>query len=290
MPNLPNVKRDISLLLETPIIKMQPVGGATFDQACIAQSKSDNFFVKFGTTGSRITAEFEGLQELEKSNTVRVPRPILLGCSEGTTYMVTECISFAGPRSDSFEQLGHQMAMLHRFVHEKHGWASDNYIGATSQPNSQNKNWLEFFSTNRLSHQLRIAHKNGYCGNVQTLGTRLLDNLVNLLGSHTPVPSLLHGDLWSGNCSFDAKGNPVIFDPAVYYGDREADIAMTSLFGGFPSDFYHAYLEAWPFPEGHHERSDLYQLYHILNHLNLFGRVYLGQAESMMRRILSIVT
>ncbi|MBI5626988.1 MAG: fructosamine kinase family protein [Nitrosomonadales bacterium] len=169
------------------------------------------------------------------------------------------------------------------------GFAHKNFIGTTPQPNGWKNSWIDFWREQRLGFQLRLAKQNGYGSQLQTLGERLIDALPAFFENHTPQPSLLHGDLWRGNHSFLADGTPVIFDPAPYYGDRECDLAMTELFGGYPADFYAAYRAAFPLDEGYAVRKDLYNLYHILNHANLFGNGYARQAEQMMLRLLAEV-
>jgi protein-ribulosamine 3-kinase len=165
------------------------------------------------------------------------------------------------------------LANAHRKPGPRFGWAHDNYIGATPQQNGWCDDWAEFWYERRLKPQLDMARASGFA---------LPDVPSSLLKGHQPQPTLLHGDLWSGNAGFTAQG-PVVFDPAVYYGDREADLAMTELFGGFPKAFYRAYDEAFPLAEGYERRKHLYNLYHLLNHLNLFGSGYLGQVKSSLR-------
>jgi fructosamine-3-kinase len=166
------------------------------------------------------------------------------------------------------------------------GWDRDNTIGSTPQLNEPSVDWVTFWRERRLGYQLELAARNGYRGRLKQRGERLLDGLGALL-DHNPVPSLLHGDLWGGNLGYDEAGEPVIFDPACYFGDREADLAMTELFGGFGRRFWAAYQEAWPLSEGYPVRKHLYNLYHVINHLNLFGGGYLSQAESMIDRLLA---
>lgn len=170
------------------------------------------------------------------------------------------------------------------------GFAQDNFIGTTPQPNGWSDDWIDFWHEHRLGFQLRLAEENGYGGQLQTLGNKLLDSLPAFYAGYSPQPSLLHGDLWSGNHAFLADGTPAIFDPATYYGDREADLAMTELFGGYPADFYAAYRAAYPLNEDYATRRDLYNLYHILNHANLFGGGYARQAEQTMLRLLREVS
>jgi fructosamine-3-kinase len=141
-----------------------------------------------------------------------------------------------------------------------------------------------------LRFQLDLAQRNGHGGKLQESGRKLLERVHSFFTSHTPAASLLHGDLWGGNASADSSGLPVLFDPAVYYGDREADLAMTRLFGGFSASFYAAYGSAWPLPREAVERADLYNLYHVLNHLNLFGGGYLRQAQGLIDRLLARVS
>jgi protein-ribulosamine 3-kinase len=170
---------------------------------------------------------------------------------------------------------------------ENYGFAHDNFIGSTPQPNGWANNWVEFLREKRFGFQLQLAKQNGHGGRLQDLGAALLEKLPAFFDGYTPQPSLLHGDLWGGNHAFLADGTPAIFDPAVYYGDREADIAMTELFGGYAGEFYAAYRAAWPLDDGYAVRRELYNLYHILNHANLFGSGYARQAEGMMQRLLA---
>jgi fructosamine-3-kinase len=166
------------------------------------------------------------------------------------------------------------LAHAHRKPGPRFGWTRDNYIGLTPQKNDWCDDWAEFWRERRLRPQIDLARRNG-------LDVPLVDPRT-FLDEHQPAPSLLHGDLWRGNAGF-TKDGPVVFDPAVYYGDREADLAMTELFGGFPREFYRAYNETFALDAGYEKRKHLYNLYHLLNHVNLFGGGYLGQAKSCLR-------
>jgi len=197
-------------------------------------------------------------------------------------FLALEWVQLSRASADEQALLGAQLAHQHRVLAARFGWHRANTIGSTEQVNTWTEDWLPFFREHRLRFQLELAQTNGYGGRLQESGARLLQRLDVLLGDHRPAPSLLHGDLWGGNVGADPSGAPVIFDPAVYFGDREADLAMTRLFGGFRREFYEAYEKAWPLPASAAQRVDLYNLYHVLNHLNLFGASYLQQAQAII--------
>ena len=230
-------------------------------------------------------AEVDGLSELRSANAVRVPDVIDCGVMNGESYIDLERLNLERPGRDTESRFGEQLAMLHRHTQDHFGWFRDNTIGLTPQKNPRTGNWIEFFREYRLQYQLDLAAKNGYSRELAQQGEALVNRLQDLFGGYQPEASLLHGDLWGGNWG-SVDGEPVIFDPAVYYGDRESDIAMTMLFGGFGKSFYQAYEKSWPMAPGHEQRIKLYQLYHVLNHVNLFGRSYLGRAVSLIRDLL----
>ena len=231
-------------------------------------------------------AEAEGLEELRRADAIRVPAVLDVGLRDGQSFIVLEQLHFESASTAVATAFGRQLAELHRRTQEQFGWHRDNTIGLTPQINTRTDDWISFFRDHRLGYQLRLAAENGYRGDVQSLGAELLQALPAILAGHEPEASLLHGDLWGGNWAA-VDGEPVIFDPAVYYGDRETDLAMTRLFGGFGTAFYRAYDEAWPLPLGHERRTDLYQLYHVLNHLNLFGAGYRSRAINLMKALLA---
>jgi fructosamine-3-kinase len=221
---------------------------------------------------------------LEAAAAIRVPRPVVHGVAGDRAFLVLEWLPLSGQGSSA--ELGRRLAKLHLATWQSFGWWRDNTIGATPQPNPAEQDWLVFFRQHRLGYQLRLAERNGASAKLLSQAERLLAELHSFFPGYLPAPSLLHGDLWSGNYGF-ADGEPVLFDPAVYYGDREADLAMTELFGGFPPDFYAAYRESWPLDPGYAIRKTLYNLYHILNHFNLFGGGYAVQAQGMVERLLA---
>jgi len=226
-------------------------------------------------------AEADGLRELRSADAIRVPEVLGCGVENGKSFIMLERFSFDRPSARTEQQFGERLAKLHRHTADRFGWFRDNTIGLTPQVNTWSDNWIAFFRTHRLGFQLSLARANGYGADLQQASQRLTENLPELFKDYEPVPSLLHGDLWSGNWG-SVGGEPVIFDPAVHYGDRESDIAMTMLFGGFGKAFYDAYERSWPMAPGHAQRINLYQLYHVLNHLNLFGRSYLAQATKLL--------
>lgn len=230
-----------------------------------------------------LDAEAEGLRALAACRAIVVPDVVELGTRDGTAFLATAWLEFGDePRG---EAMGRALARLHRVPQgTRYGWARDNYIGRSPQVNGWDDDWAAFFRERRLRPQLERAAHCGLRG-----ADALLDAVPLLLEGHAPAPSLLHGDLWAGNAAMLATGEPSIFDPAVYVGDREADLAMTRLFGGFDASFYRGYEQEWPLPEGHEGRRDLYNLYHIVNHLNLFGGSYRPQAQATIGRLLARV-
>jgi fructosamine-3-kinase len=264
----------------------RPVGGGDINAAWRLQTGSGDVFFKTSRASAidMFSAEAEGLRQLREAGAVRVPKVYGSGVTEHDAWIAMEWLKLRSAGIADDELLGRQLAALHRVTAEKHGWHRDNTIGLTHQPNGPRANWPQFFRERRLQHQLRLAAENGYDGELQAEGQHLVDNMERFFADYEPVASLLHGDLWSGNRAV-ADEQPVIFDPAVYFGDRETDLAMTGLFGGFHREFYIAYRESWPLEPGNEQRCRLYQLYHVLNHLNLFGGGYLGQALRLMRSL-----
>jgi fructosamine-3-kinase len=263
------------------------VGGGCINAAYVLEAGQRRFFVKVNGAKelAMFEAEAEGLTALGASDSIRVPQPLCYGVAGTDAYLVMEYLALGG--RGKAEHLGEALAAMHRSQQTRFGWHRDNTIGSTPQINDWSADWPGFWRDRRLGAQLTLAAGNGAGTGLLRKGERLQQNLAAFFSDYQPLASLLHGDLWSGNYAFDDSGRPVIFDPAVYYGDRETDLAMTELFGGFPSGFYAAYEAAWPLDVGYSVRKTLYNLYHILNHFNLFGGGYLAQAEGMMDRLLS---
>ncbi|GAB4365050.1 MAG: fructosamine kinase family protein [Methylohalobius crimeensis] len=265
-----------------------PLSGGCIHSAYQIRGGGEHFFVKLAepNLSNAFAGEAEGLRMLSATGTVRVPLPICEGKTATEAYLVLEYLHLKPRDSVSDRRLGEQLAALHAIEQPAFGWTRDNFIGATPQPNELGDDWVEFWRRRRLGWQLQLAAENGYGGRLQRLGERLLVGLDRLLADYRPRPVLLHGDLWSGNAAMTDAGVPVIFDPACYWGDRETDLAMTELFGGFSGAFYDAYESLMPRWPGYETRSMLYNLYHVLNHLNLFGGGYLRQAETLLERLL----
>jgi len=265
------------------------VAGGCINTTLIIDDGAASYFVKLNAAQClpMFAAETDGLRELAAANTLRVPSPMCHGKDDVYSWLVLEHLPMPGSRGNpDWKRLGRGLAMLHRHSHELYGWHRSNTIGSTEQVNTLSANWTDFMREHRIGFQLELAAQNGYGDRLQVRGERLLDQMATFFREYVPEASLLHGDLWSGNIGFLENGEPVMFDPAVYFGDRETDIAMSELFGGFAGTFYRAYQSEWPLDRGFHTRKHLYNLYHLLNHLNLFGRGYLAQCEATIDRLL----
>jgi len=268
---------------------IRDLGGGDINQAALIRCKDQSWFVKYRLNAppGMFEAEALALAEISKTGCIKVPEAIAWGIGIDTSWLVLEYLELTsgGPAS----LLGEQLAALHDVSGGSFGWSHNNYIGTTPQLNNRSGNWAEFWRDCRMKPQLEIAKANGFGGRLLDRGERLLANLDQLILDHDPSASLLHGDLWAGNKAFTSAGQPVIFDPASYYGDRETDIAMTELFGGFEPEFYSAYEAHLPLSAGYPLRRELYKLYHVLNHLNLFGAAYLSRCENIIDKLLAQV-
>ena len=256
-------------------------GGCICDAYRLKDTQGRQLFLKTGGAlpVNLLELEAEALQELSKTNTLRVPMVIAVG-KEPRPYLCLEFIEFSSPQGSSYEKLGTQLAELHQHSANQYGWSSDNFAGETPQQNQFSSSWIDFFRESRLIPQIRLAETKGL--KIPRID-QFLDSLDKWFPEESSInPALLHGDLWSGNVAFENGSNPTLFDPALYYGHREIDLAMTQLFGGFPESFYKAYSIAWPLDEGHEDRVAIYNLYPVLNHYNLFGGSYGDQAQHIV--------
>jgi len=266
------------------------VGGGDINKSFRIHGNGFTCFVKVNSPdkAEMFAAEAAGLVEIARAGAVRVPKPICHGANREASWIVLEHLELKPAGDKSMRALGAGLARLHRATSRQYGWSRDNTIGSTPQINTPADEWVKFWRVRRLGYQLGLAESKGHARLVAG-GRRLMEKLPAFFKGYRPAPSLLHGDLWSGNAAMLPGGEPVIYDPATYYGDREADLAMTELFGGFPSSFYEAYRAEYPLDPGYEIRKTLYNLYHVLNHLNLFGGGYGAQAERMIEQLLAQV-
>ena len=265
------------------------VGGGCINAAWRVPGPDGPVFLKTNRASGRemFDAEAAGLRSLREAQALRVPEVLAAGLAADTAWLMLEWVEPGRADRRTELALGRGLAAQHRVGADAFGWERDNWIGATPQENAPSADWPAFFAIHRLGFQVDLLETAGSAGSLIGPARRLIEQVPALLAGHAPAPALLHGDLWGGNWAADASGAPWLFDPAVYFGDREADLAMTRLFGGFGPDFYAAYEEAWPLPEGDGLRADLYNLYHVLNHVNLFGTGYLAQASRLVERLLA---
>ena len=270
-------------------VQYVPLGSGVTGETFRLQTKSESVFLKRIEIdrSSILNSEAEGLSAISKTNTLRTPSMIAKGESTNFAWLALEFISLKNPDSNCSIKMGESLAAMHQCQNDFHGWHTTNWIGANKQCNNYLDDWPSFFKEFRLLPQLTQALDNNLDPSVFDHGKLLLEGFSKLFANYYPTPSLLHGDLWAGNWASDLNGNPVAFDPACYYGDRETDIAMTELFGGFHQDFYIAYNSVNPIDKGYIERKSVYNLYHILNHFNIFGASYEQQASDLIKKSLS---
>lgn len=282
------ISNDLRSALEATLGNVRavtPAGGGDINEAAQVETWDARYFVKwnFQPRPRMFEAEARGLNLLATAAALRIPRVIAV--IEQPAALVLEWIDLGSNKSAAAEALGRGLAQQHRSTAQLYGLDHDNFIGSTPQHNTPSRSWLEFHRDQRLGTQRDLAQRNGHLtpDRARRLD-RMSARLDQWIDDAKVVPSLLHGDLWGGNYLIDAQGNPVLIDPAVYYGDREAEMAFTELFGGFGARFYAAYNEAWPLDRGYADRRDLYNLYHLLNHLNLFGEGYGASVDAILRR------
>jgi fructosamine-3-kinase len=264
----------------------RPLGGGCIHSALRLTGRDGrSFFVKHNHSahGSSFDCEAHALRVIAATRTLRVPEPVISGEASGRAFLVLEFLQMGRcPRPD-WAAMGRDLARMHRHGAAQFGWSGgDTFIGPTPQVNQPGNDWIAFYRDNRLLPQIRLARSAGL---KLAHAEALLDCLPRFFGDYRPAVSLLHGDLWSGNAGFLNDGTPVVFDPASYFGDRETDIALTRLFGGYPAGFYAGYNAEWPLDAGERNRRDLYNLYHVLNHFNLFGGGYGSQAAQVMQAL-----
>ncbi|GHA62685.1 fructosamine kinase family protein [Photobacterium aphoticum] len=280
------ISHQLSNVLNNPfkIIEKDVLEGGDVNECYCISDGNTRFFIKLNDR-EQLTVfetEAESLRILNETDCIQVPQHIHVGTSKDKAFLVLNYLPTKVLNDDAAYQLGAQLAHLHAWGEQaEYGFDFDNYIGLTPQPNRWRRRWCRFFAEQRIAWQLQLCQEKGMVfGNID----EITSNVIQLLMNHQPKPSLLHGDLWHGNTAMTVTG-PIIFDPASYWGDRECDMALTELFGGFPPSFYEGYHSVWPLDEGYEERKDLYNLYHVLNHCNLFGGSYIAQAEQIIEKL-----
>jgi protein-ribulosamine 3-kinase len=267
-------------------VRATPVAGGNINRAYRLESGSFRFFVKLNRADreAMFVAERKGLEAICDSGAIRVPQVYLTGREGQYSYIAMEYIEMTASASST--QLAQALAAMHDCVHQQFGFHCDNTIGSTPQVNRLTGDWVDFWREHRLGFQLALARRNGLPPKLIDSGEKLAQELVRFFDSYRPCASLLHGDLWNGNWGADAVGSPVVYDPACYYGDHEADLAMMELFGNPGAHFFAVYREHFPIDPGYSSRRDLYNLYHLLNHANLFGGNYADQAQRVIEGLL----
>ncbi|APV52274.1 hypothetical protein BWI17_03965 [Betaproteobacteria bacterium GR16-43] len=315
------VAQSISDALEATFepLSTEPVAGGCIHKAFKLQGEDGGgkraYFVKAnaGEHAEMFEAEANGLRAIANAAAIRVPKVVVLGSrargndggendsrdEDEHAWLVLEWLDLApldmdapidpkpGAKVTPAARLGEALAAQHRAPQKKFGWGRHNFIGSSPQPNVWSDDWLSFWRTHRLQAQLRLAAHKRLPSKMIDRGERLLADAEILFRTYSPAKSLLHGDLWTGKAAALADGTPVVFDPAVYVGDREADLAMTELFGGFPKDFQAGYRAAWALDDGYSVRRNFYNIYHLLNHANLFGGDYVRESEKLIERVLA---
>jgi fructosamine-3-kinase len=271
---------------EFAIANSRSVSGGCINQGYQISSSDTAYFVKLNDAAQveMFAAEALGLKQMYATQTITVPQSICWGVAGNSSYIVLQWLDLSGGNNNSWLEMGRQLAAMHRGgTGNSFGWDRNNTIGSTPQINTWMDSWADFFAEQRIGYQLRLAKRRG--GSFPDTN-KVMHGVRDKLADRQPAPSLVHGDLWSGNAAIATDGAPVIFDPATYYGDRETDLAMTELFGGFPAAFYNGYNEVWQLDSGYPQRKSIYNLYHVLNHFNLFGGGYGNQAQRIIQQII----
>ena len=276
--------------------RSDPVSGGCISEASRVTVQDSNgnkrhYFVKRNHCDflNNFQCERNGLAAIQASGSIKVPKPIGLGLHDTQAWLILEWVEPGVKCKNFFAQFGQRLANLHRCTKSMEtGWEEDNYLGATRQQNAPMLHWSEFFAQRRIEAQLKLGVENQrFPSRLITEIRQIVERMDRILAGSESETSLLHGDLWSGNYLADAEGNPVLVDPAIYRGNREAEFGMLKLFGGCPASFYDAYHQTYPLAAGWERRNHVYVFYHLLNHLNLFGAGYLEDCQRMAARILS---
>jgi len=271
------------------ILSAHAIRGGDSHQAYQLHTPEKNYFLKLSPEHNHLMLETEmhNLNALSQSQTLTCPLALASGIYNEQAWLLMEFIPLTD-QGDDFQR-GRSLAFMHHHINhdsQPFGWFEDNFIGQNRQSNPWSFSWTEFYGQQRLGPQLELSQLRGAPSSLYQSGLELIELLPFWFQNYQPEASLLHGDLWGGNSAFDPTGEPIFFDPACYYGDRETDMAMTELFGGFSPAFYKGYDSLFPLDKGYPQRKNLYNLYHILNHFNLFGGHYAEQAENSIQQLI----
>ncbi|WP_203255759.1 fructosamine kinase family protein [Hyunsoonleella ulvae] len=281
-----DLKTYLSNILNDAIQNVTSISGGDVSQACKISTPQANYFLKVNNAPDALTmfqTEAYGLQSIAKTNTIKTPKVIAYDVFENSAFLILEFIASKSPSAQDFKTLGTQLAQLHQCTSKYFGLDRDNFIGPLPQSNTHHKTWVDFYTYQRLQPQLELAQQKGLLQDSECPKPERIKNKLKPLFKDI-TPSLLHGDLWSGNYLISKNGTPYVIDPAVYYGHAEVDIAMSKLFGGFSESFYKAYFLECPTDENTSARIEMYQLYYLLVHLNMFGRSYYGSVKSILKK------
>lgn len=261
-------------------------GGCINQGFRVRDNNGQSYFVKRNQPHliEMFKAEYLALEQMQQISQLAIPKPLAFGKTIEHSFIIMSYLPLQSSGDES--ELAQGIAQMHKIVEKNYGWQYNNTIGSTPQSNHQHSNWLDFWIQQRLNPQLKRLAQNGYHQGLLECADKLYIRVEQMLSEHQPPASMCHGDLWSGNVAYVQNGQAAIFDPALYYGDRETDLAMTELFGGFSQRFYTAYNEVFPIENEYRERKILYNLYHILNHANLFGGSYISQAQNIIKQLL----
>ncbi|GGD24075.1 fructosamine kinase family protein [Hyunsoonleella pacifica] len=276
----------ITKALNTSIEELTQISGGDISQAYKISTPQADYFLKVNNAPDALTmfqTEAYGLQSIAKTNTIKTPKVIACDVFENSAFLILEFIASKSPSTQDFKTLGAQLAQLHKCTSKYFGLDSDNFIGLLPQSNIQHKIWVDFYTYQRLQPQLELAKQKGLLQDSECPKPEHIKNKLKPLFEDI-TPSLLHGDLWSGNYLISKNGTPCLIDPAVYYGHAEVDIAMSKLFGGFSQSFYSAYHDYFPMDINTKTRIEIYQLYYLLVHLNMFGHSYYDSVNSILKR------
>lgn len=279
------IRKSIEDFLNTPILEASPVTGGSINEAVRIKTQLGDFFLKWNTPGrfpGMFAKEARGLEALQKANALPVPEVLTYRESDTEAFLLLPFWEASVPTKNYWQTFGEGLAVLHRQTHDHFGWKENNYMGSLTQPNHYHETFCDFFIQERLAPQLSLALRKGL---LDTSDEHQFEQLFNKLPQLLPgeAPALVHGDLWSGNFITTAQGEAGLIDPAVHYGHRESDLAMTHLFGGFEAEFYEAYEAQFPLSSGFSNRIPIYQLYPLLIHVNLFGKGYVGSVRSILK-------